>query len=137
MHTCIPSHGLTRSRRSCPRRVNAGNKNTPSMHHLRRRNVTTSVVGLKTATYAKISPKMVNPRNIAGKHRRRRRKFIAQILIRWNCAFHFQYVITITFIIIINMFTVIRKPKIFFRRGGMERRGKWVRTFAGAAARTP
>ena len=31
----------------CPRRVNASNKNTSSMHHPRRRNVTTSVVGLK------------------------------------------------------------------------------------------
>ena len=33
--------------RSCPRRVNASNKNTPSMHHSRRGNVTTSMVGLK------------------------------------------------------------------------------------------
>ena len=32
----------------------------------RRRNVTTSMVGLKTVTYAKISPKMVNPRDIDG-----------------------------------------------------------------------
>ena len=28
-----------------PRRVNAGNKNTPSTHHPRRRNVTTLMVG--------------------------------------------------------------------------------------------
>ena len=35
--------------------------------------VTTSMVGLNTVTYAKISPKMVNSRDIAGKHRRRRR----------------------------------------------------------------
>ena len=32
-----------------PRRVNAGNKNTPSMHHPRRRNVTTLMVGLKNS----------------------------------------------------------------------------------------
>ena len=32
----------------------------------RRWNVTTSVVGLKRVTYAKISPKMVKPRDIAG-----------------------------------------------------------------------
>ena len=32
---------------SCPRRMNAGNKNTPSMHHPQRRNVTTSMVGIK------------------------------------------------------------------------------------------
>ena len=57
MHTCISSHGLKRSWRSCPRRVNAGNKNTPSTHHPRRRNVTTLMVGLTTVTYAKISPK--------------------------------------------------------------------------------
>ena len=47
MHTCIPLHGLNRSRHSCPRRVNAGNKNTPNMHYPRRWNVTTSMVGLK------------------------------------------------------------------------------------------
>ena len=34
-----------------------GTKNTPSMHHLLRRNVTASMVGLKTATCAKISQK--------------------------------------------------------------------------------
>ena len=28
-----PSHGLKRSWHACPRRVNAGNKNAPSMHH--------------------------------------------------------------------------------------------------------
>ena len=30
VHTRIPSHGLKRSWHSCPRRVNAGNKNTPA-----------------------------------------------------------------------------------------------------------
>ena len=50
------------------------NKNTPSMHHPWRWNVTTSMVGLKTVTYAYISPKMVNPRDIAGECRRRRRR---------------------------------------------------------------
>ena len=47
MHTCISSHGLKRSGRSCPRRVNASNKNTPSTYHPRRWNVTTLMVGLK------------------------------------------------------------------------------------------
>ena len=63
MHTCISSHGLKRSWCSCPRRVNAGNKNTPSTHHPWRRNVTTLMVGLKskTVTYAKISPKSGEP----------------------------------------------------------------------------
>ena len=49
----------------------ATKKKTPSMHHPRRRNVTTSMVGLRTVTYAKISPKMANLR--AGKRRKRRR----------------------------------------------------------------
>ena len=46
-------------------------KITPNMHRPRRRNVTTLMVGLKTVTYAKISAKMVNPRDIAGVRRRR------------------------------------------------------------------
>ena len=50
----------------CPRQVNVCNKNTPSMHSPRRQNVTTSVAGLKTDTHAKIPPKLVNPRYIAG-----------------------------------------------------------------------
>ena len=63
MHTCIPSHGLKRSWHSCPRRVNAGNKSTPSMHHPWRRNVTNSM-DYKTVTYAKISPKIVKPKDL-------------------------------------------------------------------------
>ena len=47
VHTFIPSYGLQRSWHSCPRRVNASNKNTSSMHHPQRRNVTASMVGLK------------------------------------------------------------------------------------------
>ena len=56
MHTCISSHGLKRSWRSCPRRVNAGNKNTPSTHHPRRRNVTTLMVELKNGHTQKSHP---------------------------------------------------------------------------------
>ena len=48
MYACSSSHGLKRSWRSCPRRVNAGNKNTPSTHHPRRRNVTTLMVIAKS-----------------------------------------------------------------------------------------
>ena len=57
-------------------RVNAGNKNTPSTHHPRKRNVTTLMVGLKKkpVTYAKISPKMVNPRDIAGERQKKKKK---------------------------------------------------------------
>ena len=75
MHTCTSSHGLKRSRRSCPRRVNAGNKNTPSTHHPRRRNVTTLMVGLKKRSHTQKShPKVVNPRDIAGERKKNKTK---------------------------------------------------------------
>ena len=46
--------------------MNAGNKNTPSTHHPRRRNVATLMVGLKNGHIRKTShPKVVNPRDIA------------------------------------------------------------------------
>ena len=72
----MSSHGLKRSWRSCPRQVNAGNKNTPSTHHPRRRNVTTLTVGLKkTVTYAKISPKSGEPqRYIWGTQKKKKKK---------------------------------------------------------------
>ena len=47
MNTCTPLHILRRSLHSCPRRVSAGNKNTPCRHNPRRRNVATSMLGLK------------------------------------------------------------------------------------------
>ena len=75
MHTCISSHGLKRSWRSCPRRVNAGNKNTLSTHHPRRRNVTTLMVGLKKRSHMQKShPKVVNPRDIAGERKKTKNK---------------------------------------------------------------
>ena len=65
---CIPLHKLKRSCHLCPRWVNVGNKTTPSMHHQWRWNMLTSMVGLKKmVTYAKISPKITNPRDIARK----------------------------------------------------------------------
>ena len=51
MHTCIPSHRLKSTWLSCPRRMNAGNKSIPSIHHPRRQS----------------SPKMVNSRDVAEK----------------------------------------------------------------------
>ena len=63
-----PSQGLKKSWHSCPRRANAGNKNTPRTYHPQRRNVTASMVGLKKmVTNVKISRRMVTPRDIAGK----------------------------------------------------------------------
>ena len=47
LHTSIPFHRLQRSWHSSPGWVNAGNKNTPSMHYPQRWKVTTSVAGLK------------------------------------------------------------------------------------------
>ena len=85
MHTCISSHGLKRSWRSCPRRVNTGNKNTPSTHHPWRRNVTTLMVGFfkKTVTYAKISPKSGEPqRYIAGERKKKKKMFWLRLLCR-------------------------------------------------------
>ena len=45
MYTCISLHKLKRSWHSRLRWVNAGNKNTHSMHHAQRWNVTTSKAG--------------------------------------------------------------------------------------------
>ena len=74
MHTCISSHRLKRSWRSCPRRVNAGNKITPSTHHPRRRNVTTLMVGLKNGHIRKnLTQKVVNPRDIAGERKKKKK----------------------------------------------------------------
>ena len=47
MHACSPSHRLKTSCHSRLRRVNVSDKNTPSVHHPRRWNVTTSMVGCK------------------------------------------------------------------------------------------
>ena len=75
MHTCISSYGLKRSRRSCTRRVNAGNKNTPSTHHPRRRNANTFMVGLKKRSHTQKSrPKVVNPRDIARESKKKKKK---------------------------------------------------------------
>ena len=80
MHVCIWLHGLRRSWHSCPRLLNTGNKHTPSMHNPQRRNVTTSMVGLKIkqnknpmATYTKISPKL---QRYSWEHRRRKSNLI-------------------------------------------------------------
>ena len=72
MHTCILLHGFKRSWHSCPEWVNGNNKNTPSMHHPQRRNVTTSMVGLRNGQYTKIS-KNGEPQRYSWEHRRRRR----------------------------------------------------------------
>ena len=44
---CAPMHSIpqTQTILTCPRRANVSNKNTPSMHHPQRQNMTTSMVG--------------------------------------------------------------------------------------------
>ena len=51
-----------------------GNKNTPSMHHPRRRNVTTTMVGLKDGHIRKISPTNGEPHGYSWIRRKRRRR---------------------------------------------------------------
>ena len=48
---------------------------TPSTHHPRRRNVTTLMVGLKKRSHTQKShPKVVNPRDIAGERKKKKKK---------------------------------------------------------------
>ena len=55
--------------------MNAGNKNTPSTHHPRRRNVTTLMVGLKKRSHTQKShPKVVNPKDIAGERKKKKKE---------------------------------------------------------------
>ena len=80
-------------------------KNSTSMHHPRIRNVTISMAGFKKkVTYAKISPKMVNPRDIAGERRRRRITTITIVTaipksVRLHVTFDISFIITITIIV--------------------------------------
>ena len=55
-----------KKKKKCPEWVNASNKKTPSMHHPRRRNVTTLMVGLKNGH--------MNPRDIAGERKKKKKK---------------------------------------------------------------
>ena len=67
---CAHMHSMARTQKILtliPRWVNAGNKNTPSMLHPRRRKCDHLHGWIKNGhTHAKISPKMVNPRDVAG-----------------------------------------------------------------------
>ena len=81
MHTCISSHGLKRSRRSCLSRVNAGNKNTPSTHHPRRRNVTTLMVGLKNGHIRKNLTKNGEPQRYSWGTQKKKKKIMVLLLM--------------------------------------------------------
>ena len=70
---CIPLHRLKRLGHSCPRWVNAGNKNTPSTCHPRRWNVTTSMVGLGNGYISKNLTQNGEPQIYSWERRSRRR----------------------------------------------------------------
>ena len=74
MRTCIPSHGLKRSWYICHGRVNVGNKNTASTHHPWRRNVVTSMVGLKSGHISKNLTQNGEPQRCSWERRRRKRR---------------------------------------------------------------
>ena len=75
VHTCIPLHELKRFWYSCPRLVNAGYKNTPSMHHPWKWNVTTSMVGLKNNHIGKNLTQNDEPQGYRWECRRRTYNF--------------------------------------------------------------
>ena len=69
---CAHMHFITRTQKILTFSMNAGNKNTPSTHHARRRNMTTLMVGLKKRSHTQKShPKVVNPRDIAGERKKK------------------------------------------------------------------
>ena len=72
MPTCNPSHWLKRFWHSCPRWMNARNKNNPSMHHPWRWNVTASMVGLKKSHIRKNLTQNGEPQRFSWGRRRRR-----------------------------------------------------------------
>ena len=72
---CAHMHFIARTQKIltlCPRRVNAGNKNTPSTHHPRRQNVNGWIE--KGSHTQKSHPKMMNPRDIAGERTKKQKK---------------------------------------------------------------
>ena len=74
MHTCFPSHGLKISWHWCPRWVNAGNKNTLSLHDPWRQNVTTSMVGLRNGHIRKNLTQKGEPRRYSWKTQKKKKK---------------------------------------------------------------
>ena len=75
---CAHMHFIARTQKILTfmsRRVNAGNKNTPSTHHPRRRNVTTLMVGLKKRSHTQKShPKVVNPQRYSWGPQKKKKK---------------------------------------------------------------
>ena len=80
-------HGLRRSLRSCPRQVNAGNKNTPSTHHPRRRNVDylNGWIKKKRSHMQKSHPKSGEPQRYSwGTHTHTHTKSMLNCLLVWS-----------------------------------------------------
>ena len=76
-HTRTHTHTHTHTHiHQCPRRVNAGNKNTPSLHHPQRWNVTTYMVGLGNGHICQNLTQNGEPRDRTGECRRRRMEVV-------------------------------------------------------------
>ena len=73
MHTCIPSHLIQKILAFISLMGECRQQNTPRCIIHKDRMWLPQWLDQKTITYAKISPKMVKPRDIAGECRRRRR----------------------------------------------------------------
>ena len=64
------THAFHRTDSWRPRQVNAGNKSTPSMHHARKWNVTTLMVGLKNSHICKNLTKTGEPQRYSWEYRK-------------------------------------------------------------------
>ena len=93
MHTCILSYWLKRSWHSCPGQVNAGSKQNHTQHAPSTKMECDCLSGWikkNSVTYAKISPKMVNPRDVAGECRRRKKDWSQHMVRRVTSTSVFQ-----------------------------------------------
>ena len=74
---CAHMHSIARTQKTltlCPRQVNAGNKNVPSIHNQRRRNVTTPMVGLRNGHIRKNLTKNGEPQRYSSGTLKRKKK---------------------------------------------------------------
>ena len=82
MHTCIPLHGLKRYQHSCSGQVNVGR----NMHHPRRRNAVTSMVGLKNGDMRKNFTQNSEPQRYSWERRKEEEGCLRMDLIEsWYC----------------------------------------------------
>ena len=89
---CANMHfiALTQKILACPRRVNAGNKNTLSTHHPRRRNVTTLMVGLKNGHISKNLTQSGEPQRYSwGTQKKKKKKKTKKFLQSIYCTINY------------------------------------------------